>query len=321
MKLKYILLIVIIGSVLGTILFRNSKYSMKAVNQVTEKKDQINGWEQKIVSGYPVTIALNQAESSAYYDGYRTIFIVIEEKYFTQDQLITIFTAISDDYEHPKTLSIYAYSDEGEVKSAIDKHLHDPPDSKQEAREPSRVDDNHKNQRKGFFAKYRREGSYFYGRRGEEISFTPNPNAEEVIVVRLKPKTYPFGELNSDLLVATMEGDLAAIKNLVSRGADVNAKDRYGDTALMIASIKGDSEIIRYLIDKGADVNTQNTEGNTALIYAAGIEKIDSAKQLLEMGANPQIQNNQGKTALEIAESHQLSKIAQLLKAQYKTSH
>ena len=46
-----------------------------------------------------------------------------------------------------------------------------------------------------------------------------------------------------------MDGDLNKVKSLISKGANVNAKDKDGDTALSIAKT---SEIKQFLINNGA---------------------------------------------------------------------
>ena len=42
------------------------------------------------------------------------------------------------------------------------------------------------------------------------------------------------------------------IKDLIEKGATINAKDKDGTTALMTASTKGKTEIVKMLIEKGA---------------------------------------------------------------------
>ena len=63
---------------------------------------------------------------------------------------------------------------------------------------------------------------------------------------------------------------------LIEKGADIDAKDKTGSTALMWAARDNSLEMVKLLIEKGADVMLENNEGNTALICAQirGYEKI-----------------------------------------------
>jgi ankyrin repeat protein len=66
-------------------------------------------------------------------------------------------------------------------------------------------------------------------------------------------------------------GMMAAVKYLVEElGADVNASDHDGNTALHNAAARGDVEMIKYLVSKGADVKAVNREGKTTADMANG---------------------------------------------------
>ena len=57
------------------------------------------------------------------------------------------------------------------------------------------------------------------------------------------------------------------VKSLISAGADVNAKDERGTTALMRASYSGYTQLVNYLLENGADKELLDHEGNKAVHY------------------------------------------------------
>jgi ankyrin repeat protein len=66
-------------------------------------------------------------------------------------------------------------------------------------------------------------------------------------------------------------GMLAAVKYLVEEvGADVNAVDHDGNSAVHHAASRGDNEMIRFLVAKGADVKKINRSGQTTIDVANG---------------------------------------------------
>jgi ankyrin repeat protein len=66
-------------------------------------------------------------------------------------------------------------------------------------------------------------------------------------------------------------GMLAAVRYLVEElGADVNAADHEGNTALHHAAARGDNEMILYLVSKGANVKAVDREGRTTVDMANG---------------------------------------------------
>ena len=59
---------------------------------------------------------------------------------------------------------------------------------------------------------------------------------------------------------------------LLDKGADVNAKFRYGTTALFKAAERGNTEVVKVLLARGADVSVKDTfYGATAMTWALKI--------------------------------------------------
>jgi len=69
----------------------------------------------------------------------------------------------------------------------------------------------------------------------------------------------PKQELNDQFYEAVRKGDLALVTSLLDKGVDVNAKFRYGATALFKAAERGHLEIVRLLLARGADVTVKDT--------------------------------------------------------------
>jgi outer membrane protein assembly factor BamB len=65
--------------------------------------------------------------------------------------------------------------------------------------------------------------------------------------------------LDEALLEAARRGDAAQVASLLDKGANVNAKARYGVTPLIFAATNGHITVVRLLVSRGADVNAQDS--------------------------------------------------------------
>ena len=111
---------------------------------------------------------------------------------------------------------------------------------------------------------------------------------------------------------ATMDGNLRRMRLLHFAGASINAR---GDRCapLFLAAATGKAEAVRYLLDEGADVNARDEFGHTALTEATFNGNVAVIRELLVRGAEINIVAVDG-TALDLATRTNNAAAADLLK-------
>lgn len=96
--------------------------------------------------------------------------------------------------------------------------------------------------------------------------------------------------------------DLAALGALVKQSTDVNVRDADGVTPLMYATAVGSLDAMTRLLGAGADVNARNTLGSSALTWAT--KDVAKVRLLLDRGAEVNVVSNPGRTPLLVATMH-----------------
>ena len=93
----------------------------------------------------------------------------------------------------------------------------------------------------------------------------------------------PKQELNDQLFEAARKGDAVTVTALLDKGAEVNARFRYGTTALFKAAERGNTEVVKVLLARGADVTVKDTfYSATAMTWALSNKHIEVVRALLE---------------------------------------
>jgi cytohesin len=100
---------------------------------------------------------------------------------------------------------------------------------------------------------------------------------------------------------AVQADDRAAVAELLSEHADVNAREEDGATPLAWAAMRCNAEIVRLLLGAGADPNLTNEQGIGPLYIAIQNGSPAILASLLTHGANPNIARADGETALMLA--------------------
>jgi ankyrin repeat protein len=112
--------------------------------------------------------------------------------------------------------------------------------------------------------------------------------------------------MTAEMKSAVKAGDSQALGALLDAGADVNARDEHGQTALMNAARDGHTDVVRLLISRGADLN-HTAKYNLSAVMLAVVNGRDAIVGILaDAGADLTIQGSgapgfAGKTALDLA--------------------
>ena len=126
----------------------------------------------------------------------------------------------------------------------------------------------------------------------------------------------------SPYLIATSEvGDDPRLLELtLAAGADVDAKDSFNGTGLIRAAERGHGTIVKRLLETGIDVDHVNRLGWTALLEAVvlgegGRAHVRTVRQLVAAGADVDVPDKRGLTALEHARRRGFTAIERILRA------
>ena len=108
------------------------------------------------------------------------------------------------------------------------------------------------------------------------------------------------------IMLAAEQGSVPVVKKLLDAGANVDAKNKMGETALMDACMMSANkpdyrEIVNMLIAAGADVNAKDMGDAPVLLLVSGVAEPETVKGLLSAGADPNATDPNGVSALMVA--------------------
>jgi uncharacterized protein len=120
--------------------------------------------------------------------------------------------------------------------------------------------------------------------------------------------------MDSSWYDAIKRGDVVAVRKLLHRGADVDARDRYGQTGLMLAAHAGHRDVVATLIEHGADLNVTAKFGLSALMLAVVAGRREVARLLVRAGSDLSLKGSgvpgfANKTARDLAAARGMSNL------------
>lgn len=119
---------------------------------------------------------------------------------------------------------------------------------------------------------------------------------------------------------AVRRGAVTELAALLSRGADIDARDRHGQTAVMLAAMAGDARVVEFLAIHGADLDHTAKFGLSAVMVAALRGHAEVVRVLVAAGADVDLKGSgapgfSGKRAHDLAVERGDGDVASLLAA------
>lgn len=107
------------------------------------------------------------------------------------------------------------------------------------------------------------------------------------------------------LMKAAREGLADIIRQLLAAGAQLEARNADGNTALWLACVGNHLDVIDILVDAGINIDNLNDNGASSLMYASSAGKADVVERLLARGADPTPETPEGFSALDLASTRE----------------
>ncbi len=131
------------------------------------------------------------------------------------------------------------------------------------------------------------------------------PRAESIEHLALTDSDFAPKPGFTELMRDAIKRDLRAVQHeITGGGANVNAQDASGFTALMAAALRRDPEVMTILLNAGADPNLRSNQGQTALMAASAGPLALSEKTFLVLAdahADLNAQDRSGQSVLMLA--------------------
>lgn len=141
-----------------------------------------------------------------------------------------------------------------------------------------------------------------------------NPAAVRALLTEGADANARAADGSTPMLYAAHFGDIASVQALLDANADPDLTNRYGVGPMHEAALRADAGLLRILVDAGAGVDLALPQGETPLMLASRTSGVEAVRFLIEHGAMVNVVEQwQGQTPLMYAAAYDRGEVAALL--------
>jgi ankyrin repeat protein len=130
---------------------------------------------------------------------------------------------------------------------------------------------------------------------------------------KIMPRTEPHQQKWGASQKHYRQNDAKQAKRVLPEGADLDVKNKKGETPLFVSCAGSDTQTIRVLLQQGADPDIPNKDEETPLFRACERGSVEAVRLLLRHHAEVDIPNKYGETPLMRAAAHPHPEMAEML--------
>ncbi|KAL7514940.1 hypothetical protein ACHAXN_013074 [Cyclotella atomus] len=109
------------------------------------------------------------------------------------------------------------------------------------------------------------------------------------------------GQRNQDIFSLARHGRVGELEELLLQGVSIESTDENGNSILSVGCQNGSKRVVKLALRYGADIDASNSSGNTALHFAFKYGFGESlGRYLISKGANTNVRNKEGRTYAEV---------------------
>jgi ankyrin repeat protein len=242
-------------------------------------------------SGIPAWIAANHVDIRLSPQT-RSLIALMDRKDFVEEPIRKVLVGMAAEYPSPEHLSIHIFTDKESLARVI----------RPSSFVVSSTSPVEGSRTRKISAEPYPNANYSRWDGAEHFDYSAEPPKLPYVRVIIRSRASPYsGDLDSDLLIAASEDDRETALRLIRQGADVDARNSYGNTPLISAAQEGNTRVARLLLQSGALPNLKSNDGWTALMAAASKGDIEIVRALVAAGADVNAYNEVSDTALSLA--------------------